>query len=837
MKSVLLVKKCAITAVILFLVFPAGQNLLAGGGAENVVVVVNEDSWASMTVANEFIHLRKIPPVNVIYLSPKGRWSFKSVSINTFREYILKPILAEIKTRGLEDQIDYIVYSADFPYRIHFAKDLAGKKVPKPLTANGSITALTYLYRWVLAKQPLRTSTERAGYLHLHNNWYFRPILRRRREPARFTPAQREIISRARLLMRQKKWQQAEKLLRDVLKDKPEHAADLYYNLACCLARQNRPDEAIKALRQAIKAGWSNRLHTEYDEDLKPLRKRADFKKLLERIKPPEINVLPPVRFSSKSCWTPRGGVSRLDNEPCQRYLLSVVLAVTSGRGMSVSEATDYLRRSVAADGTEPTGTIYYMVNGDIRTRVRRWAFAAAVKKLKSLGVKAEIVKGILPRNKNDVMGLSAGSAKFSWSKSDSKILPGAICEHLTSHGGNLEPYSSQTPCTEFLRAGAAGTCGTVSEPYAVQAKFPNAFIHYFYASGCSLAEAFYQSVSGPYQLLIIGDPLCQPWAKRPTVVVRGISSGQEIKGKITISPSIVQKDMKIRRYELFIDGVRKHINPPDKPFEIDTTELADGWHELRIVAIKADLIETQGRWIGGVIVNNRGLNTQIVGELPRKVVYGDEIALHVRSSGAKWIEILHNQRKLATVRGDHGKVQIDTRKIGLGTVLLRAVGKFQQDGKIISVQSRPVSITIVPPVGLEGIKLPRGKSFVKGLKLICKGKTHIIKDMQGSKVLIKAGIKKGESFQLEGFFDVPKDDVYQFQINFDGKLTIMVDSHRLDIPANRGWRYVPVALKKGTHHFHAIGRVERSNRICIRFGGPGSWAISEKHFNFRCVE
>ncbi|MCD6378251.1 MAG: tetratricopeptide repeat protein, partial [Planctomycetes bacterium] len=788
MKSVLLVKKCAITAVILFLVFPAGQNLLAGGGAENVVVVVNEDSWASMTVANEFIHLRKIPPVNVIYLSPKGRWSFKSVSINTFREYILKPILAEIKTRGLEDQIDYIVYSADFPYRIHFAKDLAGKKVPKPLTANGSITALTYLYRWVLAKQPLRTSTERAGYLHLHNNWYFRPILRRRREPARFTPAQREIISRARLLMRQKKWQQAEKLLRDVLKDKPEHAADLYYNLACCLARQNRPDEAIKALRQAIKAGWSNRLHTEYDEDLKPLRKRADFKKLLERIKPPEINVLPPVRFSSKSCWTPRGGVSRLDNEPCQRYLLSVVLAVTSGRGMSVSEATDYLRRSVAADGTEPTGTIYYMVNGDIRTRVRRWAFAAAVKKLKSLGVKAEIVKGILPRNKNDVMGLSAGSAKFSWSKSGSKILPGAICEHLTSHGGNLEPYSSQTPCTEFLRAGAAGTCGTVSEPYAVQAKFPNAFIHYFYASGCSLAEAFYQSVSGPYQLLIIGDPLCQPWAKRPTVVVRGISSGQEIKGKITISPSIVQKDMKIRRYELFIDGVRKHINPPDKPFEIDTTELADGWHELRIVAIKADLIETQGRWIGGIIVNNHGLKVAISRKFPKKAVFGKEIILSVDSNGAKRIGLFHNHRELASIEAARGTIRVDSRRIGLGNVHFQAVGLFERNGRIVRVQSSPIEITIIPPAGLKGKRIPANRQVKKGIKLIAPdGKVHIVEDMQGGKALIKAGVKKGESFQLDGFFDVPKDDVYQFQINFDGKLTIMVDSHHLDIPANRG--------------------------------------------------
>ena len=48
------------------------------------------------------------------------------------------------------------------------------------------------------------------------------------------------------------------------------------------------------------------------------------------------------------------------------------------------------------------------------------------------------------------------------------------------------------------------------TEPFAIQAKFPTAFIQAFYVEGCSLAEAFYQSVTGPYQLLIIGDPLCR---------------------------------------------------------------------------------------------------------------------------------------------------------------------------------------------------------------------------------------------------------------------------------------------------------------------------------------
>ena len=37
-------------------------------GPVNTAVVVNADSWASMTVANEYIHLRQIPERNVVYL-------------------------------------------------------------------------------------------------------------------------------------------------------------------------------------------------------------------------------------------------------------------------------------------------------------------------------------------------------------------------------------------------------------------------------------------------------------------------------------------------------------------------------------------------------------------------------------------------------------------------------------------------------------------------------------------------------------------------------------------------------------------------------------------------
>ena len=82
---------------------------------------------------------------------------------------------------------------------------------------------------------------------------------------------------------------------------------------------------------------------------------------------------------------------------------------------------------------------------------------------------------------------------------------------------------ASQTPLSEFLRYGAAGASGTVTEPYAIAEKFPHPMLQVHYARGCTLAEAFYQSVCGPYQLLIVGDPLCRPWANIPKVTVAGL--------------------------------------------------------------------------------------------------------------------------------------------------------------------------------------------------------------------------------------------------------------------------------------------------------------------------
>ena len=154
----------------------------------------------------------------------------------------------------------------------------------------------------------------------------------------------------------------------------------------------------------------------------------------------PEQDNEPTLGFSSTVSFGPHG---ERGTGPGRHYMLSMMLGVTSGRGNTRAEVLSYLKRSAAADGTHPRGTIYFVQNGDIRSKVRQAGFPDAVEKLKALGVAAEILDGILPEGKNDVQGAMVGAANFDWKASRSTILPGAICEHFTSPAATCAPTAT----------------------------------------------------------------------------------------------------------------------------------------------------------------------------------------------------------------------------------------------------------------------------------------------------------------------------------------------------------------------------------------------------------
>ncbi|MCI0492138.1 MAG: TIGR03790 family protein [Planctomycetes bacterium] len=571
-----LIRRCAVVfpGILGALIALAGR-VHAGGGPENVALLVNVNSDSSKTIANHYIQLRKIPAKNIVYVDWKG--GLERCEGIALRDEILAPALKTLQDRGLSQQIDYVVYSSDFPWRVELKSFYPDEKFPPTFRPAGAITGLTYLTPLVMTKNP--------AVVMPNVNWYV-----------------------------------------------PQPNSE---NLDQCR----------------------------------------------------QIGSVPSRAFRFRYMWG-KDGKHTTGATLGQRYFLSTMLGVTQGRGNTVDEILSYLRRSVAADGHRPDGTIYFMMNKDVRSVTRHACFDEVATQLNAMGVRARLMQGTAPKGAHDIIGLMTGTSQIDLQAAGIKILPGAICDHLTSQGGVLmKDIAGQMSLTEFLKLGAAGASGTVVEPYAIQAKFPLPSIQLHYARGCSLAEAFYQSIAGPSQLLIVGDPLCQPWAVFPTVELPGIAPGQLVTGSLPIAP---KASAGVGLLELFVDGRVVARMLPGKTISLDTTKLPDGYHELRVVGTKASAIETQGRVIVPITVGNHEGTLEFKVTPETRVSSLDKLRCTVRQPGASAIIIRQNDRELARIDGAEGEAEIAAVKPGRGPVVLQAFS----EGEVPAV-SAPVSIEV----------------------------------------------------------------------------------------------------------------------------------------------
>jgi uncharacterized protein (TIGR03790 family) len=544
----------------------AAGPAIAGGGPENVLLLVNLNSDSSKTIANHYIELRKIPPVNVVYIDWKG--GLETCNAKIFVSQVLQPAIKAIENRRLAAQIDYLVYSSDFPWRVELKPLFPDEKFVENFQPIGSLTGVTYLAPYVMGEKP------NPAVVMPSVNWYV---------------------------------------------PKPNEK-----NLLTCA----------------------------------------------------EIGDVPSRGFRSRYLWDRSGERTQVDRQG-QQYLLSTCLGVTQGRANTVAEVIAYLKRAKEADGTRPRGTIYFMRNNNIRSQTRHACFAGAAAAIEREGVQARVLEGTIPRGARDVMAIMAGTDTFDIAAANNVILPGAICEHLTSAGGILSTRGYQTPLTDFLRQGAAGASGTVVEPHAIQAKFPLPSLPLHYVRGCSLAESFYQSISGPYQLLIVGDPLCQPWATFPTVAMQGIQPDQEVSGTVNLTLSgKPAAGHKLNALELFVDGRLIARAIEGNPVTLNTTNLADGYHELRVVGAHDDAIETRGRTVVPFLVNNGKAPLEFAVTPHGDVAADAKLNVKVRQPGATGFIIRQNNRVVGRVAGEAGEVAIQASTLGRGPTSLQAVSE-----------------------------------------------------------------------------------------------------------------------------------------------------------------
>jgi uncharacterized protein (TIGR03790 family) len=166
--------------------------------------------------------------------------------------------------------------------------------------------------------------------------------------------------------------------------------------------------------------------------------------------------------------------------------------------------------RGVRADDTRPTGTVYLVRTQDPARNVR----AATYADVEITVAERVSVRELATPIHTPVTGIIAyftGTARVE----ELPLLsfrPGAAADHLTSVGGVLD-FSGQMSALEWLKSGATGSYGSVSEPCNLAGKFPNPAVFMdHYLRGDSLLEAYWKSVAMPGQGLFLGEPLARPY-------------------------------------------------------------------------------------------------------------------------------------------------------------------------------------------------------------------------------------------------------------------------------------------------------------------------------------
>lgn len=185
----------------------------------------------------------------------------------------------------------------------------------------------------------------------------------------------------------------------------------------------------------------------------------------------------------------------------------------------SVEQAKSLIDRGVAADGSlalrgRPPVTALLLTTDDAARGVRSRLYPPPVA-MRAVGVDIEVAPAArLAQARRIVLALT-GSVRVALDPPPDWA-PGAIGDHLTSTGGDLQGTHGHTTALDWIESGVVATHGAVSEPCNHLQKFPHPQVLLgHYVQGATAIEAYWKSVAWPQQSLFVGEPLAAPFARR----------------------------------------------------------------------------------------------------------------------------------------------------------------------------------------------------------------------------------------------------------------------------------------------------------------------------------
>jgi len=221
----------------------------------------------------------------------------------------------------------------------------------------------------------------------------------------------------------------------------------------------------------------------------------------------------------------------------------------------NLTAAENTLHRGVAADHTRPAQTVYLEETSDSARNVRFLEADNSV--FENQIVNNYAVTRITSNNTafTNLLALQTGFSNLTLATNT--FVPGAPSDSLTSFGGYIFENSGQTPLLTFVEAGAAASYGTVIEPCNYLQKFPDPEDYFYQWRGFSLAEAYYQSVLNPFQGLMVGEPLCAPFAQPGSAVWNTPTNDTTLSGQSALSLTFTSAttNLPLAQVDLFVDG------------------------------------------------------------------------------------------------------------------------------------------------------------------------------------------------------------------------------------------------------------------------------------------
>ena len=221
----------------------------------------------------------------------------------------------------------------------------------------------------------------------------------------------------------------------------------------------------------------------------------------------------------------------------------------------NLAQAKAVVDRGVASDATFPTQTAFLAKSYDYFRNIRYHHFDDAIfnarlrgnYSLKSTNTYSTFGLGTM-------LGFMNGVQLFNIY---GDFAPGAMADNLTSYGGDFFRSPDHTGVLNFLNAGATASYGTVVEPCAYYEKFPSPQNYFYQARGFSVAECYYQSVTNPYQGILVGEPLAAPFALPGSGAWSNLPPNASLAGttNLTVQFNAADAGRPLQQVDLFLDG------------------------------------------------------------------------------------------------------------------------------------------------------------------------------------------------------------------------------------------------------------------------------------------